>query len=55
LELIAVREKPDADPRQIDTQLRRQLTQQSASSESQSYALAARAAAKVTLNPQVLD
>jgi peptidyl-prolyl cis-trans isomerase D len=55
LELIAVREKPDADPRQLDTQLRRQLTQQSASSESQSYALAARAAAKVTLNPQALD
>ena len=55
LELIAVREKPDADPRQIDTQLRRQLTQQSASSEAQSYALAARALAKVTLNPQVLD
>jgi peptidyl-prolyl cis-trans isomerase D len=55
LELIAVREKPDADARQIDTQLRRQLTQQSASSESQSYALAARAAAKVTVNPQVLD
>ena len=55
LELIAVREKPDADPKQIDTQLRRQLTQQSASSESQSYALAARAAAKVTVNPQVLD
>ena len=55
LELIAVREKPDADPRQLDMQLRRQLTQQSASSESQSYALAARAAAKVTLNPQALD
>jgi peptidyl-prolyl cis-trans isomerase D len=55
LELIAVREKPDADPRQIDTQLRQQLTQQSASSEAQSYALAARADAKVTLNPQVLD
>jgi peptidyl-prolyl cis-trans isomerase D len=55
LELIAVREKPDADPREIDTQLRRQLTQQSASSESQSYAMAARAAAKVTVNPQVLD
>ena len=55
LELIAVREKSGADARQLDTQLRRQLTQQSASSESQSYALAARAAAKVTLNPQVLD
>jgi peptidyl-prolyl cis-trans isomerase D len=55
LELIAVREKPDADSGQLDAQLRRQLTQQSASSESQSYALAARAAAKVTLNPQALD
>ncbi len=55
LALLAVREKPESDVHQVDTQLRRQLTQQSASSEAQSYALAARADAKVTLNPQVLD
>ncbi|MDB6085830.1 MAG: peptidyl-prolyl cis-trans isomerase, partial [Gammaproteobacteria bacterium] len=53
--VTAVREDPGADAREQDAQLRRQFAQQSASSESQSYAIAARADAKVTVNPQALD
>ena len=36
-------------------EMRRQFAQQSASSEAQGYAVAARADAKVTVNPQALD
>jgi len=54
LALLAVREDPSAPPAQ-DAQLRRQLAQQSASGEAQSYAAAARADAKVSINPQALD
>ena len=55
LAMTAVREDPSGDPPQEEAQMRRQLAQQWASGESQSYAVAARAVAKVTLNPQVLD
>ncbi|HWJ36285.1 MAG TPA: SurA N-terminal domain-containing protein [Steroidobacteraceae bacterium] len=53
--MTAVREDPNGDPRELEAQLRRQFAQQSASSESQSYAVAARADAKVTVNPRALD
>jgi peptidyl-prolyl cis-trans isomerase D len=53
--ITAVREDPNGDAREQEAQLRRQFAQQSASSESQSYAMAARADAKVTINPQALD
>jgi peptidyl-prolyl cis-trans isomerase D len=52
--ITAVREDPN-DAKELDAQLRRQYAQQAASSESQAYALAARADAKVTLNPSALD
>jgi peptidyl-prolyl cis-trans isomerase D len=52
--ITAVREDPN-DAKELDAQLRRQYAQQVASSESQAYALAARADAKVTLNPSALD
>jgi peptidyl-prolyl cis-trans isomerase D len=55
LSITAMREDPNGDPREQEAQLRRQFAQQSASSESQSYAAAARADAKVTINPQALD
>jgi hypothetical protein len=55
LALTAVREDPGAGSQELEAQLRRQFTQQSASSEAQGYALAARADAKVTVNPQALD
>ncbi|MDP8985851.1 MAG: SurA N-terminal domain-containing protein [Pseudomonadota bacterium] len=55
LALTAVREDPAAATQGQDAQLRRQLAQQAASSEAQGYALAARADAKVTVNPQALD
>ena len=55
LALTAVREDPAAATKEQDAQLRRQLAQQAASSEAQGYALAARADAKVTVNPQALD
>jgi peptidyl-prolyl cis-trans isomerase D len=54
LAVTAVREDPSGDAQQ-KTQLRRQLAQQEASSEAQSYAAAARADAKVIVNPQALD
>jgi peptidyl-prolyl cis-trans isomerase D len=53
--VTAVREDPEGDAKQQDAQLRRQYAQQAASAEAQSYALAARADAKVTLNAQALD
>ena len=53
--VTAVREDPSGDAQQQDAQLRRQFAQQTASGEAQSYAAAARADAKVTLNPQALD
>ncbi|MGB6309035.1 MAG: SurA N-terminal domain-containing protein [Steroidobacteraceae bacterium] len=52
--LSAVREEP-SDPSHPDTEMRRQYAAQIASSEAQSYAAAARADAKVTLNPQALE
>lgn len=54
LALSAVREDPD-DTKMQDAMLRRQLVQQAASVESQSYAAAARADAKVSLNLQALE
>jgi len=55
LALTAVREDPNSGPREQESQLRRQFAQQSASGEARSYAAAARADAKVTVNPQALD
>jgi peptidyl-prolyl cis-trans isomerase D len=55
LALTQVREDPSGDPKEEETQLRRQFAQQSASSEAQGYAVAARADAKVSVNPQALD
>jgi hypothetical protein len=50
-----VRDDPSGDAHQLDAQLRRQFAQQAASGESQSYAAAARADAKVVVNPAALD
>jgi hypothetical protein len=50
----AVREEP-GDPKLQDLGLRRQIAAQIASTEAQSYAAGARAAAKVVLNPQAID
>jgi peptidyl-prolyl cis-trans isomerase D len=55
LALTAVREDPNGDPKEQESALRRQLAQQSASSEAQGYAAAARADAKVIVNAQALD
>jgi hypothetical protein len=55
LAVTAVREDPNGDPREQEAQLRRQFAQQAASGEAQSYAAAARADAKVTVNAQALD
>ena len=52
--LNAVREEP-RDPKVQDLDMRRQLAAQIASTEAQSYAAGARAAAKVVLNPQAID
>jgi peptidyl-prolyl cis-trans isomerase D len=52
--LSAVREEP-GDPKLQDLGLRRQFAAQIASTEAQSYAAGARAAAKVVLNPQAID
>jgi peptidyl-prolyl cis-trans isomerase D len=51
----AVREQPGDQAKPADAQLKSQFAQQAASSESQGYAAAARADAKVALNPQALD
>jgi hypothetical protein len=55
LAVLAVRNDPGADAQEPEAQLRAQAAQQSASSEAQSYAAAARADAKVIVNPQALD
>jgi peptidyl-prolyl cis-trans isomerase D len=55
LAVTAVRENPTGDPKVQEAQLRRQIAQQSAAGEAQSYAAAARADAKVTINAQALD
>jgi peptidyl-prolyl cis-trans isomerase D len=55
LAVTALRDDPSLDPQQGEGQLRLQFAQQSASGEAQSYAAAARADAKVTVNPQALD
>jgi hypothetical protein len=55
LTVLAVREDPAAAAPLQQAQLRHQFAQQWASAEAQSYAAAARAAAKVTMNPQALD
>ncbi len=52
--LSAIREEP-GDPKQQDLDMRRQFAAQIASSEAQSYAAGARAAAKVVLNPKAID
>ncbi|MEP6548133.1 MAG: SurA N-terminal domain-containing protein [Gammaproteobacteria bacterium] len=52
--LSAVREEP-GDPKVQDLEMRRQFAAQIASTEAQSYAAGARAAAKVVLNPQAID
>jgi peptidyl-prolyl cis-trans isomerase D len=52
--LTGVREQP-ADPKQPADALRRQFAAQMASSEAANYAAAARADAKVTLNPQAIE
>jgi peptidyl-prolyl cis-trans isomerase D len=54
LGLSAVREDPSAPPQQ-EAQDKRQFAQEFASSEAQAYASAARADAKVIVNPQALD
>jgi len=55
LAVDAVREEPGDDSKPQEAQFKRQFAQQSASSEAQGYAAAARASAKVALNPQALD
>jgi peptidyl-prolyl cis-trans isomerase D len=50
----AVREEP-GDPKQQDMAMRRQYAAQIASTEAQSYAAGARAAAKVILNPKAVE
>ena len=54
LAFSAVREDPNAATLK-DSDMRRQYAAQIASSEAQSYAAAARADAKVTLNPKAID
>jgi len=54
LALTAVREDP-SDSKQPEAELRREVAAQIASTEAQSYAAAARADAKVVLNPQVIE
>jgi peptidyl-prolyl cis-trans isomerase D len=53
--LSGVREDPTGDKQQLDFDLRRQYAQRQAAAEGQSYALASRADAKVSLNPQAID
>jgi hypothetical protein len=53
-ELSSVREEPgDAQP--TDADLKRQFAQAIASADAQSYAMAARADATVSVNPQAID
>jgi len=53
--LTAVREDPGTEGQPQDASLRRQMAQELASGEAQDYAVAARALAKVIVNPQALD
>jgi peptidyl-prolyl cis-trans isomerase D len=53
--LRALREEPAGDGRQSDADLKRQFAEAVASADAQSYAMAARADAKVALNPQAID
>jgi hypothetical protein len=55
LVVSAVREDPGGDPQLKDAQLRRELARSAAAAEAQSYGAAARADAKVLLNPQAID
>jgi hypothetical protein len=55
LAVTAVRDDPSVDSKQGEGQLKLQFAQQWASGEAQSYAAAARADAKVMVNPQALD
>jgi peptidyl-prolyl cis-trans isomerase D len=55
LAVSRVREEPSADPKAEQAQLRREFAQEAASDEAQSYAAAARADAKVSVNLQALD
>ena len=54
LAFSAVREDPNAATLQ-EADMRRQYASQIASGEAQSYAAAARADAKITLNPKAMD
>jgi peptidyl-prolyl cis-trans isomerase D len=51
----AVQEEPDAVAKLEEPKMKSQFAQQAASAEAQDYAAAARANAKVALNPQALD
>jgi hypothetical protein len=51
----AVQQEPDAVAKLEEPKMKNQFAQQAASTEAQDYAAAARADAKVALNPQVLD
>ncbi|HLZ98113.1 MAG TPA: peptidylprolyl isomerase, partial [Steroidobacteraceae bacterium] len=53
--VTAVRDDPNVDPKQVEGRLKQQFAEQWASGEAQSYAAAARADAKVIINPQALD
>lgn len=51
----AVREDPTPDPQMQEAQLKREFAREAAAGEAQGYAAAARADAKVLLNPAALD
>jgi hypothetical protein len=53
--LSAVREDPSGDPKEQEAQLRREFAREAAAAEAQGYAAAARADAKVSLNPQAIE
>ncbi len=55
LALSAVREDPTGDPKQQQVQMQLEFAQEAASTEARSYAAAARADAKVTLNLRAVD
>ena len=55
LAVLAVREDPSGDAKVEEARLRQDYAQQAAGGEAQDYAMAARADAKVTINPQALD
>lgn len=53
--LSAVREDPSGDPKEREAQMRREFARSAAAGEAQAYASAARADAKVSLNPQAIE